>query len=1030
MYLLLNVISIVFLQLIQHKCEALVLASSRLEVCEAGPSQPSSTKGEETCKKKLVMSFSIGPGQENPEVIEINRFIDGDKEEPLGQRFRIFPSRTRVFTVYPLIHVGAANSRPFENWFKVRRSRTEIALFSDPCSDSEASSNPSCGYFRNGGERIRGSQGFCCRCSSSDLVGLGGRNSAFRGNLNCKIFSPHYSSAHCLRFNRNWYNAWELGRAQIFHEIRIAIYQETDTNGTIPEPSKSCQNANAQPTRRVDMRAFYCLEVLTIGVQRKVDRSEDGTVIATFVGDFSPSVLPHEMSSRLLFTPTSQRFTNTSDPMYPYRYRATHWLIVDKTDVDLTGHTCNKIGVNHPAFRDHGRSIGCGTSTGSCLRNQPWHLVESDLARIEEGEQPRYFASRFGSIQIGREEGQYLLKFVLDTNQDSLYTLEIAADDARIFVRDLQYSVVEIGVFGLASMSRDLILWVELSRQEIRVGTVYISVECSEFVAPVPSVSFPFNSENMLSRDLVFVALRTLSNKALTHACHVSLRNIRGRMTDSAEVAFRTTATCACLGLCQCECVDEQPVMCFDDDEPLSRGNPNRGDDDDMFGLSRIRGFFDRLLSRIGLSWPGVWSILGGLAGLAGLAVCIKLGILPLILKLLFSSCCHLFCSLGGLFSMSDGESNWGTRSGGNNGQRKGRRKHAKSNNRSKPKATKTRGGKSGKTRDSKEKGEAKDTRDKTDKRGKRNRREKIEKGVKINRRRRRPDERKERIKRRNKKAGRKPYRYNSTSDSDESYKYERTNDLDKDEQKLKRTKRKRWHSSSIEESETENSSQEYHRKYDDEAYHRHKRENNQSSRKTKRQHSYEATSDDYSVSDKAITEYMTSDATGKDIFSESETEIYSSSFESQSSLKRQRLAYQEKTDDQKSRRHKLYNYDSDNCKDTISEQHKTNLEVGREKSVNNVTAAEVASIEATKNVSLPSTKSLHLTRLTRNLQNNADPKRLSQRRRYGRSKRLKQRHRRSLKQKQVKRSPLPENNPVEGLFSLDEIIIGEQSSL
>jgi hypothetical protein len=64
--------------------------------------------------------------------------------------------------------------------------------------------------------------------------------------------------------------------------------------------------------------------------------------------------------------------------------------------VDLTGQTCNKIGVGYWAFRNEANK--CRNYAGSCIMNQPDEVLEKDKVRVAQGLPPNHLMRRYANF--------------------------------------------------------------------------------------------------------------------------------------------------------------------------------------------------------------------------------------------------------------------------------------------------------------------------------------------------------------------------------------------------------------------------------------------------------------------------------------------------------------------------------------------------------------------------------------------------------------------------------------------------------
>jgi len=107
-------------------------------------------------------------------------------------------------------------------------------------------------------------------------------------------------------------------------------------------------------------------------------------------------------------------------------------MIIDKTEADLTGRTCNKVGVGYYAFRYEGDR--CRKPAGSCLRNQPSDLRNEDEERIAQGKAPNYLLRRWGTPFIPSSDYGRRLSFIDRQRRASMLTIETVADSIQWIV--------------------------------------------------------------------------------------------------------------------------------------------------------------------------------------------------------------------------------------------------------------------------------------------------------------------------------------------------------------------------------------------------------------------------------------------------------------------------------------------------------------------------------------------------------------------------------------------------------------------
>jgi len=104
-------------------------------------------------------------------------------------------------------------------------------------------------------------------------------------------------------------------------------------------------------------------------------------------------------------------------------------MLVDKTMTDLTGQTCDRIGVGYTAFKF--ATERCRKPAGSCLGNQPDDLYKADKKLLEENRAPDYLLQRWGKPFIPPTDYGQRFSFIDPQRRASVITLELEADHVQ-----------------------------------------------------------------------------------------------------------------------------------------------------------------------------------------------------------------------------------------------------------------------------------------------------------------------------------------------------------------------------------------------------------------------------------------------------------------------------------------------------------------------------------------------------------------------------------------------------------------------
>eukprot|EP00117_Sycon_ciliatum_P006442 scpid64727/ scgid2933/ Protein HAPLESS 2-A len=253
-------------------------------------------------------------------------------------------------------------------------------------------------------------------------------------------------------------------------------------------------------------------------------------------------------------------------------------MFVDKTFVDLSGLTCDSIGVSYQGFyKQPGR---CFKPFGSCLDNQPSTFWKKDKERQRRGLPPLYFSSRVGQLSNKNRPispTSRLLSYKFDLRHQSLVRLELDADSIS-FVSNVGPGVIErVSIPDFEALTSHGNLSVVIRNTgDITTDYTIITANCGLRIAEVPAKSLTLEPGQSGTR---LFMIFTHDPRGNDYQCRVELYNQINELIDSKKVSFKTRDTCFCLGVCGCTCWD-RGVKC------------------PTFTPPRKKGFFERLYDR------------------------------------------------------------------------------------------------------------------------------------------------------------------------------------------------------------------------------------------------------------------------------------------------------------------------------------------------------------------------------------------------------------------------------------------------
>lgn len=469
--------------------EASVISNSRMELCDR--TSPDDSKLQ--CSEKISMNLAINQGERN-EIQYTFSEVNGEQiEEPLT----IVVRKSVPKILYPVFYTQDYNAKPFE------RIVYKEDLFVSECRDDEGSGHPTCGYeLDEDNQPIFGSQGFCCSCTLAQRLGI--ERPDARAMLDCTAFITKKSSAHCMRYGSLWYSAFEIGTEQKSFDIDIEI-KNTVTQEVVKFLTLSPENPGVTDT--------------SVGLYAKL------------IGDFQSFRGLPNFGSKLLMAPSYP----LEDPIV--KAGSKFWMFVDKSMVSVDGSECNKVGVNHRAFRNQGKA--CENRKMECLQNQLQDLHNEDAVFAQQGRVGKYFISNYGNFTM--QATNRVLEMALDDNVASSVLLVLDAESVKIVDNRGTGRIVSGQVKTFEALSRDGVLIVGfINTGKVSAEFILTVTDCSSNINPVVSKSV---YAMIGSEQNVLFDITTNTRFESSNQCTVTLMDTTYSVLDSVIVPFDTSET-------------------------------------------------------------------------------------------------------------------------------------------------------------------------------------------------------------------------------------------------------------------------------------------------------------------------------------------------------------------------------------------------------------------------------------------------------------------------------------------------------
>jgi len=613
------------------KVTGLILSKSKIQMCEdrgqsaakegiAGASDPHNVVDGKACKKKMVVLMSVKNGQkEGTEKLmaTVSRVRDETEGEfaKMYNPFVILLSMSAITINYPFIYTGhTVNNEPWEEII-LGKSSWWKAISRYTCYDAwqerdGANHRPTCGYVYNEKKkRIPNSQGFCCTCSLADKLDytLSEARQRQRGGVACQFLTNNpQSSAHCMRHDDLWYS---------IHYFRPS-YKDFTIHIRAKDQETTVEN-NKTVVKWVNGGE------IVLSPRRKAGVGKNGRIIGHYVGTFQTNTaLPVLQSFYLLVPFLSKKATTGPTDHDQMKHGASRYLVMPRDMVDVQNGMCNKIGVGFRSFRvqaSSGQGPGCHQLKGDCLRNQPKHYFDEDVARVDRGERPFWFPAQHGKFvgaKTHKETDKSVFAYELEETVNSIVSLEISADDVIYIYSRSTGEIVRAQADNFEASSGNGKMSVIIRNTGHVTAEFTVTVEkCTKGLHMIGERSLSIYAQKTSP---VGFSLMTTGFKGGAFVCEVTLFDARRAKLAGRNITFNTSSPCMCeQTTCRCVCDEGGGVKCITKEgkfwvNPKQHQTVNTNN-----WWSKTFGWFGGIFKKIGSFFGGIFSSIFGIFGLA-----------------------------------------------------------------------------------------------------------------------------------------------------------------------------------------------------------------------------------------------------------------------------------------------------------------------------------------------------------------------------------------------------------------------------
>lgn len=496
---------------------------------------------------------------------------------------------------YSLTYLADVNAKPRE----VVGSTQIIGCATD---STKLLTNPTCGSLYYNSQRVSCSEGFCCPCSLDQMLGIGGHQ---RGEIQCNLFTSLFSngaSVHCVRWGPMWYSLFKIMTPSI--ESEISVYSKDGQFNLTLNPSQPVASA-----------------VGSVNVTARLVGSFEWTRAPTDWGLSSYAAAPNVASST---GPADDPRIKNAVIRDPFKFG----MLIQQSATDLSGKTCNKIGVSHSAFVNN-QGSRCSGHIGDCLSNQ----IDDIWASATPNSIPENLCYSIGGSFV-HNDGYRLSCQLANPSSDSptQVLIELNANDVQIVYNISQGVILSVttttSIQALVQRISASITFVNTGDLRSQFNIAVSACNPNTILRPLAGSQLALDANETQTVD---VKLEDSSEDNGVYNCTATLTDTDGKMLSEMAFGFNITAVTL--------------------DRGAQGNNGTKGDTNSTFTaapvliqpdpcISDCSGFFSLMCFVGNQCWSKIGTLFGTLAGVSlGLFLLNKFGVVSMIWNAFKSMC-------------------------------------------------------------------------------------------------------------------------------------------------------------------------------------------------------------------------------------------------------------------------------------------------------------------------------------------------------------------------------------------------------
>ncbi|KII64250.1 hypothetical protein RF11_02607 [Thelohanellus kitauei] len=292
----------------------------------------------------------------------------------------------------------------------------------------------------------------------------------------------------------------------------------------------------------------YLLSTPSLNDFFEIEVVHKNQIFIELIGNLGHRHLNHDFKHKLLLVPIKNYSAETLKEV------EVDALAVPQHMVDLTGLSCNKIGVSATGFRSQGFATEnpCHLKINSCLNKQPIDLIRLDQARLKRGLEPKFKISTEDHVQFDQKDIPYSLSFFNNEPVKNIFQILISATKFYKTVQNYSMKTRILSVNSTPSTPPSFEININIINTCNHTFKYNIQIaDCLLYNYTISEALGRIEKQADENYTFILTAKQTING---SDVCNLSFKDLEGQTIDVIRLVIWENVTCNCPDHCVCEC--------------------------------------------------------------------------------------------------------------------------------------------------------------------------------------------------------------------------------------------------------------------------------------------------------------------------------------------------------------------------------------------------------------------------------------------------------------------------------------------